>query len=107
MRATASEALPGTAIISSQTFASDGGGGGSLTWTAGGTVDCRIAPLNGSEGERAERIAADAEYIVTLPQGTSVTTNSQLAIGGGTFAVEAIRDRSYEVTTRVEVSKIV
>jgi head-tail adaptor len=100
MRATASE-------ISSQSFASDGGGGGSLTWTAGGTVDCRIAPLNGSEGERAERIAPHAEYIVTLPQSASVTTSSQLAIGGGTFAVAAVRDRSYEVTKRVEVVKVV
>jgi head-tail adaptor len=104
MRATASQALPGTAVIQSQSFASDGGGGGSLTWAAGGTVDCRLAPLGGTEREIADRISSDADYIVTLPYDASVTTNSRLIInGGGTFNVEAIRDRSWHTSTRVEV----
>ena len=105
MRAVAATALPGTAIIRSSAYSSDGGGGGSYGWTASGTVDCRIAPIRGDEREIAERISADADYIVTLPFNAGVTTDSQLVIGGGTYNVAAIRDRSWNVTTRVEVTK--
>lgn len=103
MRAIAGSALPGTAVISSQAFSSDGGGGGTTTWTASGTVACRIAPMSGTEREVGDRISQDADYIVTLPGTATVTTNSRMVIDGGTFNVEAIRDRSWNVTTRVEV----
>lgn len=107
MRATAAEALPGTAVIQTHQFTDDGGGGGTVGWTSSGTVDCRIAPLSGDEREIADRIAEDAEYIVTLPTDASVTVQSRLIVAGGTFNVAAIRDRSYEVTQRVEVTKVV
>lgn len=105
MRTEAARALPGTAVIYSQTSTSDGGGGGSIAWTAAGTVSCRLAPLRGDEREIADRISPDADFIVTLPVTASVTTNSRLLISGGTFNVAAIRDRDYEVTQRVEVVK--
>jgi SPP1 family predicted phage head-tail adaptor len=105
MREAASEALPGTAVIQSQTTTSDGGGGVTQAWTAAGTVDCRIAPLTGTEREIGERISSDADYIITLPHDASVNTNSRIVSNGGTFNVEAIRDRSWHVTTRVEAVK--
>lgn len=110
MRAVAAEALPGTAVIQNSVFVSDGGGAGSDTWTAAGTVDCRIAPLNSAgegEGTRGDRISANAEYVVTLPSDTAITTNSRLVIGGNTYNVELVRDRSWNLTTRVEVQKVV
>jgi head-tail adaptor len=110
MRATASEALPGSAVIQTSAYTSDGGGGGSYGWTASGTVACRIAPLNSAgEGESTNggRISANAEYIVTLPPSTSVDTNSRLVIDSQTYNVELVRDRSWNVTTRVEVQKVV
>ena len=105
MRDVAEDALPGTAVIQTQAFASDGGGGGSVTWTAAGTADCRLAPIRGTEREVGERISPDADFLVTLPFDASVTTDSRLVISGGTFNVEAIRDRSWKLTTRVEVVK--
>lgn len=105
MRTVAEQALPGTAVIATQAFSSDGGGGGTTVWTAGGTVACRLAPIRGSEREIADRISADADYIVTVPHGATVTTDSRMVIAGGTFNVEAIRDRSWPVTQRVEVTK--
>ena len=102
MRADAAEALPGTAIIQTQAETSDGGGGVTVAWTAAGTVDCRIAPLTGTEREMGDRISSDADYLITLPHNASVTTNSRIVAGGGTYSVEAIRDRSWNVTTRVE-----
>lgn len=108
MRSTAEEALPGTAIIQSQAYVSDGGGGGSQAWTAAGTEPCRIAPIGGhsaGEGLTGGRISADAEYVVTLPSDADLTTDSRLIIDSETFNVEAIRDRSWNVSTRVEVVK--
>lgn len=108
IRSTASEALPGTALIQTQTWVSDGGGGGTTSWTTSGTVDCRIAPVGGSggnEGTLASRITADAEYVVTLPYNASLSGNSRLIIDGGTFNIESVRSRSYHATLRVEVKR--
>lgn len=108
IRSTASEALPGTAVIQGQAWVSDGGGGGSTAWTASGTVDCRLAPVGGSggaEGVEGNRISAEAEYVVTLPFDAEVTTDSRLVIDGATYNIEAVRDRSWNATTRVEVRR--
>jgi hypothetical protein len=95
MRSVAAEAMPGTAVIQGGTLASDGGGGGSMVWASSGTVDGRIA--------------ADAEYIITVPHNASVTTDSRLIVTdenfSGTFNIEAIRERSWNVTTRVEAKR--
>jgi hypothetical protein len=61
--------------------------------------------MNADEREIGERIAADAEYIVTLPHNANVTTDAKLVIGGTTYNVAAIRDRSWHTSTRVEVVK--
>lgn len=106
MRSVAAEALPGTAVIQANVWTSDGGGGGSVAWTASGTVGCRIAPLLTSfEGETGSRITPTAEYVITLPAETTITTNSRILSAGGTFNVEAIRERSWNTTTRVEAKK--
>lgn len=106
MRDVAAQALPGTAVITlGGTLVSDGGGGGSISYTSGGTVACRVAPISGTEREIADRISSDAEFVITLPHSANVTTDAKLAISGSTYSVEAIRDRSYEITTRVEAVK--
>lgn len=106
MRATAAQALPGTAVIYSQGFVDDGGGGGSHSWSAAGTVSCRIAPVSGNEREIADRIAEDAQFVVTLPAETSISQTQRIVTGGGTFNVLAVRaPRGYEITRRVEVGE--
>jgi len=105
MRTIANAALPGTAVITGGTFASDGGGGGSVVYVAGGTVACRLGPIRGDEREMGERISPDADSIVTLPFNAVVTEDSRLTIDGDTYNVAAIRDRSWPVTLRVEVVK--
>lgn len=105
MRETAETALPDSAVIYSRSWASDGGGGGTTTWTAAGTVDCRLAPIRGDETIEGERVTAEADSIITVPQASSVTTDSRIVTGGGTFNVEAIRSRSWEITKRLEVTK--
>lgn len=105
MRVVAERALPGTAVIYSQQYVSDGGGGGSQTWTAAGTVSCRVAPLGGDERLLGGRISPDADSVITLPWDASVTENSRVVTSAGTFNVEHVRDRDYELTTRLEARK--
>lgn len=112
LRSVATEAMPGTAVIQTSAWVSDGGGGGSTGWTASGTVECRIAPAGGygaMESQTGGRISADAEYVVTIPHNADVSTDSRLVVSdenfGGTFNVEAVRERSWNVTTRVEVRR--
>lgn len=108
MRSTLNESLPGTAIVQTYTFASDGGGGGSETWTAAGTYSCRFGPATAGqmqEIERGDRISSEADFIFTLPGTATITTNSRIVHAGGTYNVEAVRDRSWPVSTRVEVRK--
>jgi head-tail adaptor len=105
MRTVAGSALPGTAVIQSQAYVSDGGGGGSVTWSNSGTVPCRIAPLGGDERLIGGRISPDADSVITLPWDASVTEGSRIVASGGTFNVEHVRDRSWELTTRLEAKK--
>lgn len=107
MRATAEQALPGTAVIHSGTLTSDGGGGYSESFAAAGTVSCRVAPISGAEREEGGRISADSEYVITLPAETAVETDDQIQVAGITYNVTAVRDRSWEVTRRVEARKVV
>jgi SPP1 family predicted phage head-tail adaptor len=105
MRVVAAQALPGTAVIYTQAYVSDGGGGGSVTWTAAGTVPCRIAPLNGDERTIGGRISADADSVITFEHDAAITTNSRVVSGGGTYNIEHVRDRSWNLTVRAEAKK--
>lgn len=108
MRDVAEQTFDGTAVIQALTYSSDGGGGGTSTWSASGTVACHLSPIRGDEREIAERIASDADWIVTVPAETSVTTAHRVVIAGVTFNVQAARaPRTWEITRRLEVREIV
>lgn len=105
MRAVAETALPDTCVVSSQTYVSDGGGGGSVTWTAAGTFPCRVAPLGGDERLYGGRLSPDSDSVITLPHDATISEQSRVVVNGGTYNVEHVKDRSYELTTRVEARK--
>jgi len=106
MRSTAGAALPDSAVIQTQSTTSDGGGGGTTTWTASGTVDCRIVAAAMSEDELGGRVASAADFIVTMPHDAPVSTDSRIITTGGTFNVEAVLDRSWEISTRLHVCEV-
>lgn len=107
MRETLEDSLPDTAVIQTSGWVSDGGGGGTTSWTAAGTVPCRVAPLSGEERVEGARVDPDAQYVFTFPWDASVTTDSQVVCSGGTFAVTAAREpRSWELSRRVEAKEI-
>lgn len=105
MRTTAGSALPDSCVIQSRSLVSDGGGGGTVTWTASGTVDCRLAPAQATEDEHGGRISPEAEFTITLPSSAAVTTESRIVHNAGIFNVEAVRTRSWNLTQRVEANK--
>jgi SPP1 family predicted phage head-tail adaptor len=105
MRVTANQALPGTAVIHGGTLTSDGGGGYTETFTASGTVSCRVAPASGGEMQEGDRIIADSTHIITLPAETTVETDDRIVVAGVTYNVTAVRERSWEVTRRVEARR--
>lgn len=98
-------ALNETGNVLTGTAVSDAGGGVTQSWTAGAAVPCRIDPTGGrGAGEVAERVDERSTHFVTVPPGTSITTNNRFVITGrGTFEVTATRDQSGELATMFEV----
>lgn len=110
MRATASDSRQGTAIIQREVRVSDGGGGGTVSWTPSGTVPCRIAPIaSGGEGEEVtgERLQPDSEVVFSFPADTDIDHNCRIVYGDETFSATAVRGPySVEVDRRVEAKVI-
>lgn len=107
MRETLTDSLAGTAVIYNSAFVSDGGGGGTTTWTAAGTVDCRVAPIGGTEEQQGDRLQPETEVIFTVPQGIAITADAQIRYDGGTYSVIALRaPRTWELSRRVEAKEI-
>lgn len=98
-------ALSETGNVLTGTATSDAGGGVTQTWTAGAAVACRIDPAGGGRGGAvADRVDERSTHFVTVPPGTSVSTNNRFLITGrGTFEVTATRDQSGELATMFEV----
>lgn len=97
MRAMQEEWLPGTAVIQTNVPASDGAGGFEASWSASGTVPCRVSyqamgsGARGGEVELGAAIRDVAPWIVTLPYDTDVSTADRLVIAGGrVFEVVAV-----------------
>ena len=108
MRDTLEDSLVDTAIIKSSAWVSDGGGGGTTTYTASGTVECRVAPLT-MTGEMVEgdRLQSDTEYIFTFAWDTAITDESLITHSGRNFTVTALRaPRTWEVSRRVEAKEV-
>jgi hypothetical protein len=110
MRDDLEDSLPDLAVIQTRGFLSDGGGGGTTTWTVAGTVSCRVTPVSSSgEGEavRGGRVHPDTEYVFTFPYDTAITDTHQVVHAGGTFTATAVRaPKSWEISRRVEMKEV-
>lgn len=107
MRAHLDLSLAGTAVISTAAWVSDGGGGGTTTYTPAGTVDCRIAPAPSAEAVTGARLQPDTEVMITVPRGTTIDHDARVTHDGVTYAVTALRaPRTWEISRRVEAKVI-
>lgn len=103
MRETLNDSLPGTAIVQTSTWVSDGGGGGTTGWIASGTYDCRVTPAGGFEKDQGGRLQPETEFMFTLPAETPINEDAQIVYSGGTYDVIATpHPRSFEVSRRVQ-----
>lgn len=92
--------------VGSLTATSDAGGGATMTWAFGPDIPCRIDPVSSSGEDEtivATRLSDRSQYVITVPAGTTVTTNNRFAVTGrGTFEVTAVRSRTGQWATFVE-----
>lgn len=107
MREHAEITMPDSAVIERPSWVSDGGGGGTASFLAVGTVPCRINPMvppENAEVVAGNRLESNVRHVVSLPAGTEVRLTDRLSIGNVKYSVSAIRGpRSFEITRRVEV----
>lgn len=103
MRTTLERSLPGTAVINSRTWVSDGGGGGTAAYAPSGTAACRVSPAGQQpiEADIAAQIQGRAVYMITLPANTPVQSQDQIEADGRTFEVLAPLSRDWEISLRV------
>jgi head-tail adaptor len=108
MRSAIQQTLPGTAVISRSTQSSDGMGGVIDTWANVGTVACRVSPNGaGLEDIVGGEFLAATGWIITVPQGTSVTERDRIVHSGQTYEIiRTSAPRSYDTCTRLYCNEV-
>jgi head-tail adaptor len=110
MRAQIGETLVDTAVIQTRSFVDNQGGGGTLVWAVSGTVDCHVAPViarGDQEQLVADRTTSTADWWVTVPAETPITSTSRLTVGSRTFEVVSLQaPRSWELHRRLQCAEV-
>jgi len=103
--------MPDTCTILSLTAVSDAQGGFTETWgTATANVKCRLDAAQQGRGQ--ERLEAGAispftYWMLTLPHGTSISTEQRVVVGGGTFDVQSVDSgKSWSGCVRATLGKL-
>ncbi len=106
MKAVQNTAMPDTAIIYRAGTAADGMGGITETWTATGTVSCRLdmMPMDRREAVTGGQIVSKSRWFVTMPGTADVLASDRIEINNRTFEVTFVNnDRSWRTALRAEV----
>lgn len=108
MRGVLDDSMPDSCVIQAPTFVSDGMGGGSVTYSNSGTVDCRVSPggLTPQEQPIGGMLTVIGDYTITMPATTVVPSKSRITSSGRTFEVLDAKHRSWEISLRVAAREI-
>lgn len=111
MRATQSEALPGTAIIQGTVNLSDGQGGYYETWQNVGTVPARLYPRNNRSYQESAsggaQLISMTTWWVTMPWDTVVDARNRVSMAGRTWEIVSVNnDEDWRTAIRCEVSSL-
>jgi head-tail adaptor len=99
--------LPDTCAILSGTATTDGMGGITKTWgTVSASVACRLDARVGHEQLGGDAIRPYHEYILTVPQATSITEEQRVVYGSTTYSVVSVSSGSWLACKRVILEKI-
>lgn len=101
--------LPGTAVISTSSVVNVGGRI-TTTWTAAGTVACRVDPLAQSTdyvGDEALREGTTELYRLTVPFDCVLDANTRVTYGGRDYEVVQVDiSHSANVSKRAVISRL-
>jgi SPP1 family predicted phage head-tail adaptor len=104
MRAELETLLPDTCVISHGSLTPNGSGEFTTTWTASGTVACRIDPIKAGEGLNGGAVQPYSTFRVTLPYSATVTHDDHLTIGGTVYEILSVSvGNSWSLDQRFEV----
>lgn len=109
MQADANDGLPDSGTIYRPTRTSNGMGGGSVTWTAVGTADCRIRPagmISPEERETAGKVTTYNEWTITMPAGTDIAPADRVQSLSRTWEVVAHQSASWDISRRVRAVEV-
>lgn len=84
------ELLPDSCVLQTATLASDGQGGQVEAWAAAGTVVCRLDNGSGQRANVARSVQPFSSWVLTVPQGTGISTDNRVIHNGSTYAVIAV-----------------
>src|SRR5690348_9738141 len=90
MRSALETLLPDTCVYYSASITPDGQGGGTASWTAGGTVVCRLDHTGGNRETIGESVIPANTWLLTVPQGTHLNTQMQIVHNGLTYAISDV-----------------
>ena len=101
------DSLPERVTIQRETRSSDGAGGQTQTWTAAGTVPCRLDNKSGTRKPVATSLESFTEWMLTVPQSAPLTTANRVTVGTFTYTVKAVSDvGSWSACQRAQVERI-
>lgn len=110
MRTAVEDLLPDTCNILESTLTADGQGGNTEAWgtLSGGTaVDCRLDSKTAAEGVAGGELQPYHAYILTLPNGTTITTDNRVEVGSNTFNVTSVdKEKSWSACVRAWLSRV-
>lgn len=108
MRADMTHMLPDSAVIQTKSLTSDGAGGWTESWTAAGTVACRLDPIGRSTSsqimETLGRESLTGIYQLTVPYDAPIAPDGQAVINSTTYQFVRLDDaHSWRVSRRAIV----
>jgi SPP1 family predicted phage head-tail adaptor len=99
--------LPDTCYILTKVRTSNGAGGWTTTTVTSDTVACRLDPLRGREAVVAGVQQPFHGYMLTLPNGTTITTDQKVEVNGVRYNVISMdADKSWAASVRALVERL-
>jgi SPP1 family predicted phage head-tail adaptor len=101
--------LPGTCIIQSVVYGSDGAGGVTATYTASGTVACRVDPQMKRDRLSLRVLAErmDVDYTLTVPYGTAIDAHYRVIYQGRTYEIgQVATEHAYALDVRTLINQV-
>ena len=100
LRAVQTAALPDTAVISRLARTYDDTGGYSDVATVIATVACRVTHDRPREVQQGATTVVLAEWVITLPYGTAVQADDEIAVGDSRYHVVGTLTGSWRTAER-------